>query len=202
MYRSQSFNPNMSEHDESDWKKTWEERQRGLEAVLGKADGSVFHSPVPFFLGGNADVLRFPNFVPGMTYVTSELTGDESEQIPSSLGIYELMICGRTDLDRGANLIAQLAGYTCEAILEPGQTMDIENYFGDKTIRALLFANPREGGLSFDCAGQKCGLLLCLGITADELSFAREFGNAKLLAELQRANVFPYTEPDRPTIPI
>jgi hypothetical protein len=188
------FNREMPEDTEDDdWENVWDDRQRGLEAVLGEAD-DLLHSPQPFFLGGNADVLRFSNFVPGVTYVTAELTSADSGQLPSTIGNYELVLCARTELNQGANLISRLASYTRDAVLEPEETMDIGDFLGDSSLPALLFAHPREGGLSFDCAGKKYGLLLCMGITADELNYSRKNGRAELLSHLQRANVFPYTD--------
>jgi hypothetical protein len=76
----------------NEWEQAWNNRQRGLEAVLGEVDDTLFHAPVPLSLGGNADVLRFSHFLPGDTYVTAELTGTETEQLPSSIGNYELNV--------------------------------------------------------------------------------------------------------------
>jgi hypothetical protein len=93
-----------------------------------------------------------------------------------------------------------LAAYTCKAKLEPEQTMDIGNFLGDSTLPAIIFAHPREGGFSFEFAGKKFGLLLYVGIAAEELNYARKNGGAKLLAKLKQANVFPYTEPGRGSV--
>jgi hypothetical protein len=52
------------------------------------------------------------------------------------------MICTRQASARAADFISRLACYTCEAELEAGQTMDIEEFFEDSTLRAMLFTNP------------------------------------------------------------
>jgi hypothetical protein len=171
-----------------------------MTSILGQSDSTVYHATIPFYLGGSADVLRFPHYVPGMTYATCELTGEDVGQISNSLGHYELMICVREDLDRAAQLVSQLSRYTCEAKLEPGETMDLSDYFGDSTIRALLFAQPDLGSCGFELAGERCGLLLCLGITQDELEFRHSEGVEKLLELLKKHGVFPYTEPSRPSV--
>jgi hypothetical protein len=137
-----------------------------------------------------------------MTYVTAELTGDDVGQKPNSLGNYELMICAEKENDLAVGLISKLARYTCDAKLEAGQTMDIGAYFKDASLRALLFAHPDDEPLYFDFLGQRYGLLLCIGITADELAFARLHGSAWLLESLKRHSVFPFTIPDRPSVPL
>lgn len=202
--RSVSHEVAMSDvNDDDEWREVWDARLAALEGMLGKAGDSVFHSAIPFQfrdIGGTADVVPFPHHVPGATYVTAELTGAEAEQRPSSLGNYELMICTRDELPAAASFVSQLAGYTCHEILEPGATMDIGGYFGDDALRAMVFANATEPASAFDVCGQRCGLLLCVGITETELSFARAHGSAPLLALLKEQGVFPYTIPGRASL--
>ena len=144
-------------------------------------------------LGGFADVLAFPQYVPGMTYVTADLTGEGVGQLPSSFGNYELMVCVREELSRAADLISRLARYTCEAELEAGETMDLPDFFPGSVIKALLFAHPSDAPVQFEFLGRQYGLLLCLGITAEELAFRHASGFDALLALLRERGVFPYT---------
>ena len=104
-------------------------------------------------LGGFADVLAFPQYVPGMTYVTADLTGEGVGQLPSSFGNYELMVCVREELSRAADLISRLARYTCEAELEAGETMDLPDFFPGSVIKALLFAHPSDAPVQFEFLG-------------------------------------------------
>jgi hypothetical protein len=194
--------PDQPEADNNEWEKVWNARIGALTPILGEPGEMVFHATVPFNLGGFADVVPFPEFVPGATYVTAELTGEEVGQLQSSLGNYELMICVQQDSPRAADLISQLARYTCDAELEAGQTMDVGTFFGDSTIRALLFAHPREDAVQFEFLGEQYGLLLCLGITAEELTFGRTHGAEKLLVLLKQHGVFPYTTPNRASVPL
>jgi hypothetical protein len=187
---------------DAEWSKIWNARQDALCGILGRTTGLVYHAHTPFNLGGFADVLPFPDFVPGMTYVTAELTGEEVGQQQSSLGNYELMICTRTEYKRAPDVISRLARYTRDAVLEAGQTMDIGTSFGDSTLRALLFAEPKGQPAHFDFLGARYGLLLCMAITTEELLFARSQGSDLLLAKLKEAGVFPYTVPDRSSIPL
>jgi len=112
------------------------------------------------------------------------------------------MICTRQELAKAADFIARLACYTCDAVLESGQTMDVGEFFGDSTLRAVLFAHPAEQSVHFEFLGQRYSLLLCIGITTQELAFARSRGTAELAALLKQHGVFPYTTPDRPSVPL
>ena len=187
------------EPGEDEWSRVWNARKADLTAILGEPGGSVFHSPMPFELGGAADVVPFPNYIGGMTYVTAELTGPATSQLPASLGNYELVICVKEPLDVAAEFIANLAVYTREVELEAGETMDIETAFDDSTLRALLFAHPGEHPVQFSVLGCQATLLLCLGITTEELAFARKNGPEALLLQLKRHRVFPVHN-SRPTV--
>jgi hypothetical protein len=184
----------------NEWEKVWDARIAALTLILGEPAAFVYHAVEPLYLGGNADVLAFPDYVPGMTYVTADLTGEDVGQLPSSLGNYELMICVREKLPRAADMISLLARYTCESILEPGHTMDLPDFFQDSVIKALLFAHPEAGPVCFEFLGASYGLLLCVGITSEELAFARSNGPDELLALLKQRDVFPYTVLQRDSV--
>jgi len=186
--------------EDDGWQRIWDARLAALKPILGDAGDTVYHAAVPMFLGGAADVVPFPSFVPGSTLVSADLTGEGVGQQPNSLGNYELMICTRTDIPAAPNLISNLAKYTLEAVLEPGESMDIGTYFGDATLRALLFTHPGDSPARFTLEGQQCSLLLCIGITADELDFKHANGSAALIERLRASSVFPYTVPDRPSV--
>lgn len=188
--------------DDNEWQKIWDARIAALTQILGEPVNTVLHSIVPFQLGGFADVLLFPDYVPGITYVTAEMTGEEVGQRLTTLGNYELMICARQELPKAGDLISKLARYTCDAELEAGQTMDFGTFFGDTTLRALLFAHPYDTPVFFEFLDQQYGLLLCIGITAEELAFKKANGSDRLLALLKQHRVFPYTTPDRPSVPV
>src|SRR5690242_15751460 len=102
----------MPEENNTDWEQIWNARQSALASVLGNPSNTVFHAPVPFHLGGVADVIWFPNYVPGATYVTAEMTGEDVGQRQSTLGNYELMICTQQELPKAADLVSTLARYT------------------------------------------------------------------------------------------
>lgn len=194
--------PDNPKERDDEWTRVWDARLAALTPILGQPGESVFHAVIPSEIGGAADVIPFPSYVHGMTYVTAELTGPGSAQHPTSLGNYELMICTRQELQAAAEFISNLASYTCQAKVEAGETMDIETFFADSTLRAVLFSHPGEYPVYFEFLGQRYGLLLCIGITAEELAFKQANGSQKLLALLRQHEIFPHTIPDRPSVPL
>lgn len=189
--------PHADGESEDRW---WNARMAALHAVLGPSEDMVFHALQPLYLGGFADVVEFRQHVPGSTYVTSDLIG-ESGQLPSSLGNYELMICTREKSDWAANIICKLAKYTLEAVLEPGQTMDIGPAAPKgSTVAAFLFAEPEIKTPRLTVNGLESGLLLCVGILPDELAVCMKEGSTRILELLKDKKVFPYTDLNRTSV--
>lgn len=183
-----------------DWEVWWDARTVALEAVLGKSEDLVGHSIVPFRLGveagGAADVLYFRNHVAGVVTVTADLIGND-DQIRNELGNYELMICERDDTDWGASFISRLAQYTLEARLNPGETMDVGPALPEgSTLSAILFLDYAR----FTVLGRNSGLLLCIGITADELDACRHGRTADVEAALKSSAVYPFTDQNRKSV--
>jgi suppressor of fused protein SUFU len=184
------------EDDKDEWKLWWDARLAVMEGVLGKSDDMVGHATIPFDIGGAADIVCFHHHVNGIVSVTAELIGCD-EQIKNRLGNYELMICQRQKDDWGDNLISQLAQYTLDSKLEPGETMDIGSAVPDgATIAALLFFKYA----TFRVRGRKCGLLLCLGITADELAAAHAGRRDAVEQALVESGVYPFTDVARKSV--
>ena len=181
--------------DEDDWEEIWNARAEALSRVLGPGHDQVFHAPHPFALGGQADVVAFYHHVPGVVYVTAELTGKPD----ACYADYELMICQRSNSDWGANVISRLAPYTQQAHIGAGESMDIDSAAPpDSLIKAFVFDMYR----TFTLFGQEFDLRLCLGITKAELQFKMEHGAEELLARLKSHGVYPYTDLDRGSIPL
>ena len=171
-----------------------------LEPLLGKADGRVWSAPVPLHLSGDSSVLVFRSYVDGVVYVICDLIG-LSDQQPNSLGQYELMICTRQEEEWAPELISRLARATMEDVLEVGETMDIGPALPEgSTIVALLFTTPDLPQERFTVRGVTAGILLCVGITEDELRLCRGGQTERVLADLRRAGVFPFTDLQRRSI--
>lgn len=172
-------------------------RVAALAAVLGSPDDEVQHVVIPFcFPGSNADVLSFRHHRPGRVWATCDLLGDPNQQ-RSALGTYELLIAQRDDGCWGANLLARMARYTHEAVLNPGETMNIGPALPTgSTITGLLFCAYKQ----FTFQGEDAGLLLCLGLTADELEACQHGAAKQILAALRDKGVYPYTELRRTSV--
>lgn len=180
--------------DDDEFQRWWDARVSAMENVLGKSHNMHGHAVIPFHfgadMGGAADIIYFHEHIDGIVSVTSELIGCD-EQKSNSLGNYELMICHRDEEEWGANIISQLAHYTLEAELNPGETMDIGPAVPEgSTIDALLFLEYAR----FPVLDRDCGLLLCLGITSDELARCRAGHTPEVEAALKRHSIYPYTD--------
>ena len=183
-----------------EWEEIWDTRLQGLTRVLGKAENKVFHAFVPFEFGGFADVLTFAGFVRGKTYVTADCTGPGTSQLRSRLGNYELMICVKKPEPAAADFISKLAPYTLQAKLQPGDTMEFPRRQPGSTLKGLMFAHPDDKPVKFEFLGKRYGILLCIGITKDELALAKSKGSEMLLSALKKSGVFPYTVFDRGSV--
>jgi hypothetical protein len=183
-----------------DYEQWWNARLAAMVVILGPPEDFVHHAPQPLYLGGFADVLEFRHYIPGFAYVTSDLIG-ESQQHKSRLGNYELIICTREKSEWAPNIISRLAKYTLEAALQPGDTMDLGDAVSEgSTISALIFAEPEVKNNQFDVGGLKAGLLLCIGITTEELNVCHQQGSDVILKKLKEQGIFPYTDLRRKTV--
>lgn len=80
------------EFTEEEWNKDYEEKQKGLEKVLGKMHDMVGHAIIPFDIGGLLDMYYFTQGIAGTGFATMELIKpDGSGPIPNKLGTYELV---------------------------------------------------------------------------------------------------------------
>jgi hypothetical protein len=177
----------------------WDDRMRALEALFGRSDGIVTHAVTPFDFGyeagGRADVVHFREHIGGVIYTTCELIGRDDQQ-PNSLGNYELAICHRHDEAWGINMINSLAYYTRDANVEPGQTMDIGRGTPPRSsISAFLFLSFGQ----FVVRDRNAGVLLCIGITPDELAECRSGNRKKVEVALHSKEIYPFTDLFRPS---
>lgn len=180
---------------EPEEERIWSGRREALEQLFGPASDPALQAVFPLHLpGGQADVLTFEHhIVGGRLYVTAGLTGPRSTQMPNGRWAqYELAICQRADANWAPRAISQLAARALNHPLRPGETMDIHSP-DDSAIKAFLFVDYA----SFRLAGRSCGVLLCVGITAEETAECFESGSTVVLERLRGTGVYPFTDLDR-----
>ncbi len=184
------------EHEE-----LWNMRMQALEKLYGRPEEYVGHAPIPFFLGnsvgGATDIVYFDNHINGRLSVTADLIG-RKDQRKSKLGHYELAIVHRDKEEQwGPNAISKLAYYTLEAILQPGETMDVGEVAPEQSsIDAFMFFDYGR----FQILNQDCGVLLCMGITKEEKEACFEGREDAVIRALKEKNIFPYTDIQRESV--
>lgn len=177
-------------------KQILDQRRAVLEVIFGGTDDPIRKAFPPFYSGGAADVLTFRKHVAGVTYVTASLIGD-SQSKPNALGQYELMICVRKDAGWASDLISKLGHYTTEAVLAPNDTMDIGPALPRPTeLTSFLFLPFSK--IRVD--GKDAAVMLCLGITADELEFIQDHDVEDLVEKLKERKIYPFTDPKRTSV--
>lgn len=186
--------------DHGEWAKWWKARESAFEKAFGRMENVIRHSPVPFeageAAGGLADVVYFHDHVDGELAVTSELIGRDG-QVQNELGNYELAICRREEKGWGDYMISRMAYYTFKHELNPWDTMDISSIVPKgSTVSALLFLEFAR----FEVRSRKAGVLLCLGITPDELAACRAGRTTAVVNALNESDYFPYTDLNRPSV--
>jgi hypothetical protein len=186
--------------DHAEMTEWWKARTQAFEAEFGPMDDMVRHSNIPFEMGeaagGLANVVYFRQHVPGVLAVTSELIGVDG-QVPNGLGNYELAICRRGESEWCDYMISRMAHYTFKQELAHGDVMDIRSIVpSEATVSALLFLEFAR----FEVKERDAGVLLCLGITPDELAACRGGRTTEVLEALSERDVFPFTDLYRPSV--
>jgi hypothetical protein len=162
----------------------WDARIEALERVLGPCGDRVFHSVIPLFLGGSADVVTFSQGrIPGVVYVSADLTGfDDSKE-------YELAVITRREEAWAAPLISNLAAYAAN-------TADLLGGPGSRLKAIVVTRLPAQAG-EFSFGGRTFELHVLVGITTAELKYRMEHGTEALLRLLEAQRVLPWTDTQR-----
>lgn len=197
------------EFSEEQYDKDYEEKQQGLEAVLGSMHELVGHAIIPFAIGGSVDMYYFLQHIKGTGFATMELLDPEGNgPKPNRLGTYELVAFTKepyaaNEVPVAFNLIERricelfttIANYSFDAVLNPGETCEVPT--GDEENRCIIFDNYLPGNKTFNIGNRKHHLLLCIEIFRSEMNFARKKGSAALLSLLKQKGFYPYSDLDR-----
>lgn len=172
-------------------------------------------SPVPFYLGGDATILGYEEYLPDHTvFCTDEMSGAwGSGQKPGPSGEFELvMVLPRhsplAPVRESDQLIKKgwlgvtlqgFAKYSTQAMLAPGEVAGpLPDAFSPHTH--LLFVDLTAGKVKFGFGGRQYGLLLLMSISAPEQQFQAEHGAAALLKRLRQAGAYPASNPARKSV--
>jgi hypothetical protein len=196
------------------YEQDYEDKQAGLENLLGKMHDLVGHSIIPFSLGGAVDMYYFPNHIKGTGFATMELLDpDGNGPMPNRIGTYELVAFTKyeyvntEDVQLPFNLIQNkicgifttVASYSFEDVLNPNETCEMPGEEGEENI-CLVFDVYRPGDKEFNVGQRKHHLLLCIQIFKSEMEFAMENGSEELFVKLKDAGFYPYSDLDRPPV--
>ena len=114
-----------------------------------------------------------------------DFIGDGERQQQTAIGEYESdRQCARLrdETDWMPSLLSQLAPYTFEAALNPGDTLEIAPAMpAGSTIVALLCLAYRQ----FNVGAVDAGVLLCIGITAKRAGDCRTNGHLGSLGSIE-----------------
>ena len=173
----------------AEWLHARHERRAVLEKLFGAAEDLGPRPSVPFELGGDAELLLFPQHIVGARlYVTADLTTTQP---------YELALCVRGDETWPPSAIRRLAAYCAKQRMHPGDTVRLKSAVPQPSaITGFVFDDYG----TFALQQRRCGVLMAVGITADELRMSAALGTTALLEELRGAGVFPFTDLERETI--
>lgn len=212
--------PQTSESDFSDeeWNLDYEQKEKGLEYVLGKMHNLVGHAIIPFSIGGAVDMYYFPNHIKGTGFATMELLApDGTGPLPNRLGTYELVAFTKYDIEnveydvlpaktetspfnkierKICGVFTTIGNYSFEAELNPLETCEIPMDNGEENI-CMAFDLYQPDGKKFMIGEREHHLLLCILLFRSEMEYAREHGSQLLFDKLKQAGHYPYSDLDR-----
>lgn len=204
----------MATSPERQYTEVLKQRTAALDDLFGKRS-LYLASPVPFYLGGDATILGYDEYLPDHTvYCTNEMTGDwGSGQKPGPSGEFEMvMVLPRHSPLAPVRTSDQLiqkgwlgvtlhgfAKYSMQAMLAPGEVAGpLPEAFSPHTH--LLFVNLATGKVKFGFGGREYGLLLLISISTPEQEFQAQHGAPALLKRLRQAGAFPVSNPTRKNV--
>jgi hypothetical protein len=202
------------EFTEEEFNKHYEEKQAGLERLLGEMHNMVGHALIPFDVGGTVDMYYFLRGIAGTGFATMELIKpDGTGPIPNRLGTFELVSFTKEAFDSGAGettafntierrlcgIMTSIGNYSFQAKLEPGETVEVPADEGQPNFCILLDEyNPDGSGLTI--GGSKHGLLLLVEVFRDEMEYAMKNGSRQLIQKLKSMGYYPYSDLDRQSV--
>jgi len=193
--------------------KAYDDKQRGLESVLGQMKDIVGHAIIPFAVGGAVDMYYFPNHILGTGFATMELldaSGKGSQ--PNELGTYEFVAFTKLPYDsserrstsfdlierRICAIFTTIGNYSFQAVLKPGDTCEVPR--DDEDNWCVVFDLYQPEGKEFSIGERKHHLLLCMEIFRSEMEYAIAHGSNSLFEKLKEGGHYPYSDLNREAV--
>jgi hypothetical protein len=202
------------EFTQEEWDEDYENKQAGLEKVLGKMHDMVGHAIIPFEVGGTVDMYYFPNGISGTGFATMELLNpDGNGPIPNRLGTYELVSFTKEPFSsnegeqvpfnkierRLCGIMTTIGAYSTQARLGPNETAELPGKEGQPNL-CVLFDEYKPSGIEFRIGERKHGLLLVMEIFREEMEYAMEYGSEMLIEKLKLKGHYPYSDLNRESV--
>ena len=204
------------EFSEEEYERHYEAKQAALEDILGPMHGLVGHAIIPFQVGGAVDMYYFPNGIPGTGFATMELIEpDGSGPKPNRVGTYELLTFTKQRMPleeqkseehhfnkierRMCGIMTAIGFYSYEAVLNPGDTVEVPGEEGEPN-KCLILDEYNKNGKVFIINGKKHCLLLCIEVFRSEMEYAMKNGSSVVLNKLKERGYYPYSDLDRKPI--
>jgi hypothetical protein len=171
-----------------------------IDEQFGPFDRPFLFRVFPFDAGGALNLLtvgaRRESFV---TYVTWDLFGHD-EQKHGRLGRYELAaVCD--DENWCIEILTKIGRQSLETVLNPGDTLDIGPWVDSSAVlQGIVFEEACSLRIRVGIHREQCGLLRCIGITRQELQYAKDNGVPSLIRLLQDAGIYPRTTINRSSV--
>jgi Suppressor of fused protein (SUFU) len=198
-----------SEADTAAW---YARAAANMERALGPAHDRILHVIIADPDYGPFNTQFFHQHVPGTAMVTHGLARPgEARGRNSAFDTVELIafsrervgdkddledVSGKTPGGMLRAALNTLAGYAVDATVEPGSTLefpaDYDDYVGGRCFLITAFAS--------EMFSKAFGLMLVIEIHRDEMQFGMDNSGAALLEKLQAANVYPYSDLNRPSV--
>jgi hypothetical protein len=173
------------------------QRRDALSELIRAPMARAYVASPPLHLGGGVDVLSFAAPEGGYTYVTSGLS---HPRFPQRFGAarFELAIHAREPNEWAPRLLARIGPTSAGLRYHFYDTLPLAD--GSSRLGGLVFA-PHEPRAWSVVGDQRYLLMRCVGVTLDELAACRIAGAPTVLSAIERAGIYPFTDPNRPTVP-
>ncbi len=203
-----------NEFTEEEYNLDYEQKQKGLEDILGKMHDLVGHAIIPFSVGGAVDMYYFTNHIVGTGFATMELLEpDGSGPLKNRYGTYELVAFTKhkynnnEDTQTPFNLIERkicsifttVGFFSKQAVINPNETCEVPNGEEEENT-CLIFDIYEPESKKFKIGEREHHLLLCLQVFRSEMDFARKNGSEKVLKMLKDKGYYPYSDLDRQAV--